>query len=228
MKSHIARSFRKIISFATTTLVKKYLQKDRTFTYKDFKLIVLKDVFHPGLFRSTKVFAEWIEQQDISNKKILEIGSGAGLLALVAAKKGAIVTAVDINPKAVENTKLNATANGLNVTVLQSDLMAAVSEKQFDLVLINPPYYPKQPGNDYGKAWYCGENFEYFANLFQQLKQYGLTDRCYLILSDTCDLVSIAQVARQHTLQLLEVKRKKISGEQLIIYKTTSIAVNTQ
>lgn len=221
MKSIVAKTLRKIVSAAAVPLAKKYVQKDRTYNYEDLSLKVFKDVFHPGLFRSTKVFAEWMNQQSFQNKMVLEIGSGSGLISLVAAKNGAIVTATDINTKATENTKLNAFANRLNITVIQSDLFAAVPLQLFDMILVNPPYYPQQPQNDYEKAWYCGIGFDYFKKFFKQLKDRGLGNNCYMILSDTCDLESIRQIAGSNKLELKEVYIKKRSGEQLTIYQTS-------
>jgi release factor glutamine methyltransferase len=220
MRSRIARTLRKIISVTTTAIAKKYIRKDRWYRYKDLRLKVYKDVFHPGLFRSTKVFAEWAGEQDIRGKKVLEIGSGSGLISLVAAKQGAIVTAIDINPKAVENTRLNAGINELYISVYHSDLFSKVPAVDYDLILINPPYYPVEPKNDYEKAWYCGEGFAYFTQLFRQLAERGSGDKCYMILSDTCDLQSIQNVAGRNSIRLTGISKKIISGETLIIYKT--------
>jgi release factor glutamine methyltransferase len=225
MRSRIATTLRKIISVATTAMARKYIRKDRWYRYKDLRLKVYKDVFHPGLFRSTKVFAEWTGEQDIKDKKILEIGSGSGLISLVAAQQGAIVTAIDINPKAVENTRLNAGINELYISVYYSDLFSKVPAVDYDLILINPPYYPMEPQNDYEKAWYCGEGFAYFNQLFCQLAERGSGDKCYMILSDTCDLQAIQNIAVQNRLRLTEIKKQIISGETLVIYKTATLPV---
>ncbi len=224
MKSFVLRSLWKVISFAATRVAGRYLAKDRTYTYKKFRMKIFSHVFHPGLFRSTKAFAEWLETQNIKGKKVLEIGSGSGLVSLVAAAKEAIVTATDINRKAVENTRLNAEMNGLHISTIHSDLFATIPEPgSFDIVLVNPPYYPKQPRNDYEKAWYCGPGYEYFSALFAQLKQHAQENNCYMILSDTCDLNAIKKIAGDHQLMLTVVSTKKISGEALIVYKTGTV-----
>lgn len=222
MANRVTKSFRRIFSIAAMAVAKKYLQKDRSYSYNGLHLKVLKDVFHPGLFRSTKVFADWLDQQDLSGKKVLEIGSGSGLISLTAARKGAYVTAVDVNPKAVANTSMNAKHNGLAIEVYQSDLFDNVADAGFDWILINPPYYPKEPANDYEKAWYCGEEFDYFKKLFFQLKQRGDAESCYMILSDSCDLDRIHAIAKQNGLLLEIVQAKTVAGEQLTIYRSKS------
>ena len=67
--------------------------------------------------------------------KVLEIGTGSGILAKAAFKKTKDVLAVDINVKAVEHVK------SLGIKAICSDLFANVKEK-FDLIIFNPPYLP--------------------------------------------------------------------------------------
>lgn len=85
-----------------------------------------------------------IEAMDIAQEdEVLDVGCGYGPIGLIAAKKAkqGHVTMVDINSRAVELAKENATLNKIsNVTVLESDLFSALKEEQrFDVVLTNPP-----------------------------------------------------------------------------------------
>jgi release factor glutamine methyltransferase len=218
MQKLITRSWRKLFSFTAERVVKRYIQKDRSFSYKSLRLKIYKDVFHPGLFRSTKVFAAWLEGKQLNNLNLLELGCGSGMLSVIAACKGADVYAIDINPKAVDNVKLNAELNKVNITAFRSDLFSEVAQTKFSLVLINPPFFPKAPQSDYDHAWFCGENFEYFEKLFSQLKQRPAGEEYYMILSDSCDLQRIKDIAAKHGYQFSEVHQEKISGELLIIY----------
>ncbi|RCX14005.1 16S rRNA (guanine1207-N2)-methyltransferase [Fontibacillus phaseoli] len=74
--------------------------------------------------------------------RVLDVGCGygpIGLSAALLASRGH-VTMIDVNGRAVELAKENATANRItNVTVLQSDLFAELGEEKFDIVLTNPP-----------------------------------------------------------------------------------------
>jgi release factor glutamine methyltransferase len=82
------------------------------------------------------------------------MGTGSGLLAILAAKQGTDVVAVDINPYAVQCAKQNAQRNGVGgkVALLQGDLFAPLRETaKFDLILFNSPYLPSEHGED--KTW---------------------------------------------------------------------------
>lgn len=74
--------------------------------------------------------------------QVLDVGCGygpIGLSAAIAAPEGQ-VTMVDINERAIELARINAQTNGVsNVTILQSDALAAVKDRRFDIVLTNPP-----------------------------------------------------------------------------------------
>lgn len=77
-------------------------------------------------------------------QRMLEVGCGAGLVALVAAAAGADVTATDLNPHAVALARHNAQQNGLRVTLRECDLLAGL-DGPFDVVAFNPPYLPTAP-----------------------------------------------------------------------------------
>lgn len=76
--------------------------------------------------------------------KILEIGTGSGLTAILNAKRNPSnqITATDINPEALECAKKNANANGATgICFLNSDLFQKIGGK-FNYIIFNPPYPP--------------------------------------------------------------------------------------
>jgi release factor glutamine methyltransferase len=179
-------------------LVVRYLRKDRTYRHDGIHLLVRKGVFHPGLFLSTKTMFKYLENLDLRSKRFLELGCGTGLISIGAARRGAVVTAVDISGTAVDNLIENADRNRVTVEAIKSDLFARVAKQRFDVIVITPPYYPRNPRSESEYAWYCGENFEYFAHLFAQLP--GFTDSAseiLMILSEDCQLDDILQRAAQ-------------------------------
>jgi methylase of polypeptide subunit release factors len=78
----------------------------------------------------------------------LDLGTGAGTHALLAARHAARVVGTDLNPRALELAELNARLNGVaNVEWRQGDLAEPVRGEAFDLVVANPPYVVT-PGRD--------------------------------------------------------------------------------
>jgi len=72
-------------------------------------------------------------------QRVLEMGCGTGIIALHCARTGCMVVGTDISPDAVENARMNAAINSLNLEVIQSDLFDNVNGK-FDIIIFNPPY----------------------------------------------------------------------------------------
>ena len=129
----------------------------------------------------------------------LEPGAGSGLLSIYAAKQGAIVTATDINPLAVECIKQNALQNQADIDVIESDLFDNIPPQKFDVIVINPPYYKKAPASFAEYAWNCGENGEYFQKLFYRLHDYRHTQtKTLMILCDGCDITMVRSIANQN------------------------------
>src|SRR5215831_19540509 len=66
-----------------------------------FRLTVRPTVFHPRYFLSSKFFANFLSGIDLVGKRVADVGTGSGILALAAARAGAAsVVALDINPNA--------------------------------------------------------------------------------------------------------------------------------
>ncbi|MEU6487455.1 HemK2/MTQ2 family protein methyltransferase [Streptomyces sp. NPDC046887] len=89
---------------------------------------------------------------------VLDVGTGTGALALLAAESGtARVTAVDISWRAVLAARYNARRRGLRVAVRRGDLVAPVAGRRFDLILANPPYVlaPGRAGAA-SRTWHAG------------------------------------------------------------------------
>ncbi len=90
-------------------------------------------------------------------ERVLELGCGTGVLSIHCAKEGAEVTAVDVNPHAVECARRNAARCGLPVEVMHSNLYDKV-EGRFDLIAFNLPYLPVEEEGELEKAWSGGSS----------------------------------------------------------------------
>lgn len=169
---------------------------------------------------TTTTLLDFIKKLDITNKQVLELGAGNGLVALWCAREGAIVSASDINPAAIRSIQESAVINDVQLKTVLSDLFDEIPDQQFDFIFINPPYFAQSPINDQEKAFFCGKNFEYFHALFQQLGAYIHSDSTVLmILTDDCDLKQIVAVLKQYQWEWDLVHQRKKTGEQHLIYQ---------
>ena len=202
-------------------LFNKYHSKPREYSYKDVSVLVHPDVFPPHFTISTKILLDFINELDLTNKSILELGCGSGIISLFAAYKGGVVTASDINPTAIDFLNTAASKNELKVNALFSDLFQNISQKEFDYIIINPPYYPKNPSEMKERAWFCGEDFIYFENLFLQLIAFIPNSSVLMILSEDCEIETIKAIASKNKLEFLKVHETKVSFERNFIFSIT-------
>jgi release factor glutamine methyltransferase len=196
----------------------RYVTRARTWQWGTLRLQIPVGVFHPGIYFSTPIFLRFLGKMPLKGAEVLDVGTGSGVLALFAAQQGAAVTAIDINPLAVETARANAAANGLSMQVVHSDLMDALPAGTFELVLINPPYYPRLAAHDAEYAFFAGAQLEYFDKLFQQLPAFSTENsKTWLILSEDCDWSAIHRKATVHGFSMNIIHRQKKWGELFFV-----------
>ncbi len=216
----MSRVIKYIVSKTYQPFLKRYLSKTRTYTYRGFVLQIPPEVFHPGFFTSTRLLLRYLNGERLEGKSLLELGAGSGLISISAAHAGAQVTATDINKKAVDYLFHNAEANNISLSIIHSDLFDTMEFRRFDYIIINPPYYKKNPVSEKDYAWYCGENGEYFQRLFDGLGNVMQKKSVVLMsLCDGCDLDMICQIATEKGFNMHRVYMSKTMIEKNFIFK---------
>ena len=107
-----------------------------------------------------------------TGERVLDMGSGSGVNAILAATKGARVLAIDINPHALAAAEANAERNGVAdlVEVKYSDVFSEV-EGTFDLVVFDPPFRWFRP-RDMLEAAMTDEGYRAMTEFFRQLRSH--------------------------------------------------------
>lgn len=105
----------------------------------EFEIVIdPKMAFGTGHHQTTSMMLEYILENEFSEKKVLDMGCGTGILAIMAAKLGAgEITAIDYDPICYDSTIENATLNGVtNITVLCGS-KEVIPNEQYDIILAN-------------------------------------------------------------------------------------------
>jgi methylase of polypeptide subunit release factors len=92
-----------------------------------------------GMSPSTTLTAVYTPRPAVGTA--LDVGTGSGVHALLAARHADRVVATDISRRALRITRLNAALNGLdNVETREGSFLEPVEGERFDLIVTNPPY----------------------------------------------------------------------------------------
>lgn len=146
-----------------------------------------------------------------SKGKVLDVGTGSGILMEVALKKTSKVEGVDIDEEAVDYCK----KKGLKVK--KSDLFNKVKGK-FDLIVFNPPYLPEDEVKDRdligGKKGY--ELIErFFSEVVEHLEKNG---KVLILFSSLTDKEKVDEIIRKNKFKFKLLEKGKYFFEELYVY----------
>jgi release factor glutamine methyltransferase len=111
--------------------------------YRDKEFELLDEVYEPG--EDSFLLVEAALKEARPGDKVLEVGTGSGIVSLFVKDVAPEVVATDISPYACMNARLNG------VPVVRTDLFSGICGR-FDLVIFNPPYLPT-PDEERLKSW---------------------------------------------------------------------------
>lgn len=130
-----------VVAWTRTYLDKNRALGEHQYQQDAMTFHVHAGVFSPMVFEDTAFFSRALPIR--AGKSFLEIGCGAGVISVIAARKGAWVHAVDNNMKAVQNTRENARLHGManRVDAYHGDLFDPLPRNaEYDVIFWNAPF----------------------------------------------------------------------------------------
>ena len=93
-----------------------------------------------------RVFNRVNKNKSDNPKKILDVGTGTGCIALMLKKlyPESTIDACDISLEALDLAKENSEINNLEINLFQSDLLSDIEEVDYDIIVANLPYIPTE------------------------------------------------------------------------------------
>ena len=182
--------------------------------FKKYIFNVWEDVYEPA--EDSFLFAENLDVE--KDAQVLDVGTGCGLLGILASEKASNVVTVDLNPYAVRCVKENAALNnvGGKMGFIQADLLTAFNESaKFDLILFNAPYLPvasQEVESWIGRSWAGGVNGRQVIDKFISKAPGHLkaTGRILLMQSTLANVEETINQFAQHNLKAYVKAERKL------------------
>ena len=189
--------------------------------FDDCVFYVLENVYEPA--EDTFLLAENLLVN--KNDFVLDMGTGCGILGILAAKKAKSVVAIDINPYAVCCAKMNAKLNGVErrMNILRGDLFQPIKEgEKFDIILFNSPYLPSESEERetwIEKAWAGGLGGRELIDRFllEASKYLELEGRILLVQSTLSDADKTMQTLEKAGLLTRVIAEEKVAFETIVV-----------
>lgn len=161
---------------------------------------------------------------------VIDLGTGSGILAIYAAKKGGIVSATDIEGEAIELAKKNFTLNDVKIEIKKGSLFGDL-KGSFDVIIANlpneiiPPAYTERIGQQLAQTFDGGKSGnECILSLIAEAHKYMHgKSRLYLPVHTLTDYHQVLQAAvKQYQAKLValsELPVKAFVEENLTFYQ---------
>ncbi|MBO4625929.1 MAG: methyltransferase domain-containing protein [Alphaproteobacteria bacterium] len=120
-------------------------EKQAIFTMMGGQVKIMRGIYNPTCD------AVWLAAYaaDVSAKSVLDIGVGTGgaILCLMANHNVKTAVGIDVSQEMLDECAKNAKLNNQEIELIKADIMTWRTNRTFDLVITNPPYFKGTPAN---------------------------------------------------------------------------------
>lgn len=187
------------------------------------RFFVLPKVYEPA--EDTFLVAENLDVGE--NDVVLDLGTGCGILGVLAAKKAKKVVATDISPYSVRCARDNARQNGVfaKMDIREGSLFEPLRKSErFDVIVFNAPYLPTSDSEKkswINKAWAGGRGGRDIIDPFlcevpKYLKKWG---RIFLVQSSLSDVDKTIRQFEESGLDAMVIAEKKFPFETIVVVR---------
>lgn len=178
----------------------------------------------------TEILVEEVLNLIKDNDKILDLCTGSGAIGISIKKyrENTEVFVSDVSDKALEIARKNAINNDVNIDLIESDLFNNINEKDFDIIVSNPPYIetdvirilPKEVKNEPVLALDGGiDGLDFYRKIAKGAKEY-LKESGYLCLEIGYNQrEEVIDILNKNNYNLVCVKRDFSGNDRAIIAK---------
>jgi len=166
--------------------------------------------------------------------RVLEIGTGTGIIAIMAAKKARMVIATDINSHALECAVKNIITNkAYNVELRKGDLFEPVADEKFDLILFNTPYLPTSDGetvdDELDAAWNGGaDGRDVIDRFIHEVKDHlNPGGRLMLVQSSLSNIEQTLNKLAERGFDASVIAREKCFFEEVVVISASVNLINS-
>jgi release factor glutamine methyltransferase len=186
-----------------------------------FQIVVFDGVYPPS--EDTYLLLDLVELA--TEDSVLDVGCGAGLGTVHAASIVRSVVSIDISYDAVKNTIENLRRNNQekNVSVIQSDLLSAIStNRKFSVIMFNPPYLPADENITTMDHTHIGGKQgteltqRFVIQASKHLKDQG---KLFVVVSTLADITAVSKTLQDTGFQIQHVGERAFFFEKIQVVK---------
>jgi len=204
----------------------KYLKKQ--VQYDNLKFQILKNVYEPAEDSFLVADHLIVNEDDI----VLDMGTGCGVLAILASQKAKKVVATDISPHAIRCARKNAEINKLasKIDIRKGDLFEPIGKSEkFSLIIFNAPYLPSaliESKSWLGKSWAGGPAGRQIIDRFitEVPKYLEGNGRIALVQSSLCNIDETLEKFRKAELKAQVIAEKRGFFETIVLIQASHLS----